>query len=115
MEIKAVLAVLPVTEIGPATEWYESFFGRSADSRPMDSLAEWHLSDQATVQVFEDPANAGRTAVNFFVDDLDTTRSTLSAAGITTTDPTEVAQGRQRLATTADPDNNQLGLLQHLT
>lgn len=115
MEIKAVIAVIPVTEIGAATQWYESFFGRPADRKPMDSLAEWHLSELGVVQVLEDPDRAGRTMVNFFVDDLDTTASALAAAEIATTEPVVVSQGRQRLFTAADPDNNQLGLIEVLS
>jgi predicted enzyme related to lactoylglutathione lyase len=112
MMIKAVLAVIPVGEFEAACGWYESFFGRAADTRPMDSLAEWHLSDLGVVQVFHDPDRAGRTLVNFTVDDLDAARTELTAKGITTTDPQVVSSGRQRLATTTDQDGNQLGLIQ---
>ncbi|MEU0089564.1 hypothetical protein [Kribbella sp. NPDC006257] len=115
MTINAVLAVIPVTELDKASEFYASFFQREADERPMDTLAEWHLSDHGVVQVFHDPDRAGQTMVNFFVDDLDTTISTLTAADISTTDPIVVSQGRQRLVTTADPDGNQLGLIERLT
>ncbi|QNE19092.1 VOC family protein [Kribbella qitaiheensis] len=114
MTIKAVLAVIPVTDLDKACEWYESFFGRAADTRPMDTLAEWHLSELGVVQVFQEPDRAGHTMVNFAVEDLDTTISTLAAADIHTTDPTKVSQGRQRLVSTTDPDNNQLGLIETL-
>jgi predicted enzyme related to lactoylglutathione lyase len=110
--IKAVLAVIPVTDFGPACDWYESFFGRPADTRPMDSLAEWHLSDLGVVQVFHDPDRAGRTAVNFTVDELDPALAELATHGITSTDPQIVASGRQRLVTVTDADGNQLGLLE---
>jgi predicted enzyme related to lactoylglutathione lyase len=109
---KAVLAVSPVHELEPAAQWYESFFGRPADQRPMDTLAEWHLSELGVVQVFQDPDRAGRTTVNFTIDDLDTALSTLAGSGITATDPQFVSSGRQRLATTTDADGNTLGLIQ---
>ena len=115
MTIKAVLAVIPVTDFGPACDWYESFFGRPADTRPMDSLAEWHLSDLGIVQVFHDPDRAGRTAVNFTVDELDPALAELAAHGITSTDPQIVASGSQRLVTVTDADGNQLGLLESVT
>jgi predicted enzyme related to lactoylglutathione lyase len=115
MEFKAVLAVIPVAEIGTATTWYESFFGRPADRKPMDSLAEWQLSERGLVQVLEDPDRAGQTMVNFFVDDLDTSAAALAAVGIATTEPMVVSQGRQRLFTAADPDGNQLGLIEILS
>ncbi|GAA1607029.1 VOC family protein [Kribbella sancticallisti] len=110
--MKAVLAVIPVADFDPACDWYESFFGRPADTRPMDCLAEWHLSDLGIVQVFHAPERAGRTAVNFTVDDLDAARTELTAKGIRTADPQVVAGGRQRLTTTTDKDGNSLGLLQ---
>lgn len=113
--IKAVAALIPVTELDKASEFYESFFGRPADTRPMDTLAEWHLSAHGLVQVLHDPDRAGNTMVNFFVDNLDTTIATLTTANIATTDPMTVSQGRQRLVTTTDPDNNHLGLIETLT
>ena len=64
MAINAVLAVIPVAEFDEACDWYASVFGRPADQRPMDSLAEWHLIDAGIVQVFHDRGNAGRTTVN---------------------------------------------------
>ena len=112
MAINAVLAVIPVAEFDTACDWYESFFGRPADQRPMDSLAEWHLLDAGIVQVFHDPGKAGRTTVNFFVDDLDERLARLTDQRIPTTDPLTVAGGRQRLVTCADPAGNQLGLLE---
>jgi predicted enzyme related to lactoylglutathione lyase len=110
--IKALLAVVPVADLDQAVEWYESFFGRPADTKPMDTLAEWHLSELGVVQVFQDPDRAGRTAVNFTVDELDAVLAELATKGITSTDPQVVSSGRQRLATTTDPDHNQLGLIE---
>jgi predicted enzyme related to lactoylglutathione lyase len=112
MAINAVLAVIPVAEFDAACDWYASFFGRPADQRPMDSLAEWHLIDAGIVQVFHDPGKAGRTTVNFLVDDLDERVGRLTATDIATTDPLVVASGRQRLVTCTDPGGNQLGLLE---
>lgn len=112
MAINAVLAVVPVAEFDRACDWYASFFGRPADQRPMDSLAEWHLTDAGIVQVLHEPGQAGRTMVNFFVDDLDERVGRLTAADIATSDPLVVASGRQRLVTCADPEGNQLGLLE---
>ena len=115
MTMRAVLAVVPVAEIDKAVQWYEGFFGRAADTRPMDSLAEWHLSELGVVQVFEDPGRAGRTTVNLTVDDLDSSLSTLSGQGIASSDAQVVSGGRQRLAVVQDPDGNQLGLIESLT
>lgn len=112
MTFKAVFAVVPVQDLDAAERWYESFFGRPADQRPMEGLAEWHLSDLGAVQVLQDPDRAGQTLTNFTVDDLDATMSALAGAGITITPPQIVSSGRQRLTTTTDIDGNTLGLIQ---
>jgi predicted enzyme related to lactoylglutathione lyase len=112
--ITTVLAVIPVADVDSACGWFESFFGRPADERPMDSLAEWHLSEPGIVQVFQSPDKAGQTAVNFIVDDLDDYLAGLASKGITATEPQEVSQGRQRLATITDPDGNQLSLIEQV-
>jgi hypothetical protein len=67
-----------------------------------------------SVQVFYSPDKAGRTAVNFIVDDLDKDLAGLASKGITATEPQEVSQGRQRLATIADADGNQLSLIEQV-
>jgi catechol 2,3-dioxygenase-like lactoylglutathione lyase family enzyme len=112
--MKAVLAVIPVADFDTSTKWYELFFGRPADTKPMNSLAEWHLSDLGVVQVFHNPDRAGGTSVNFTVDDLDVAVAELSAQGIVTTDPQLVSSGTQRLTTTRDQDGNTLGLIQRI-
>ena len=58
MTIKTVLGQVAVRDLGSALSWYARFFGRQADARPMDGLAEWHLTDSGGVQVFQEPDNA---------------------------------------------------------
>ncbi|ADB35199.1 hypothetical protein Kfla_6196 [Kribbella flavida DSM 17836] len=113
--MRTVLAVVPVAEFEKSCAWYEGFFGQPPDTRPMDGLAEWHLSELGVVQVFQEPDRAGRTAVNFTVDDLDAARSELSGHNIASTDPQVVSAGRQRLSIIQDPDGNQLGLIESLS
>jgi predicted enzyme related to lactoylglutathione lyase len=112
MPISAVLAVIPVAGIDSACSWYETFFGRPADQRPMDSLAEWHLSDLGWVQVFHDPDRAGQTTVNFIVDDLDKHLADLASKGIAAGETLTVSKGRQRLASITDPDGNVVSLIE---
>lgn len=63
--ITKVLAVALVRDLDRAAAWYEQLLGRPADARPMESLADWHLTDGGWLQVFHDPKRAGGTAVNF--------------------------------------------------
>lgn len=81
MPFTHVLAVAPVMAIEPAVEWYERLFGRPADARPMEGLADWHVSPYAWLQVFESPEQAGGTLVNLVVDDLGRALSTSPAGG----------------------------------
>jgi predicted enzyme related to lactoylglutathione lyase len=115
MSITTVLAVVPVSDFDASCGWYETLFGRPADRRPMDGLAEWHLSERGAVQVFHDPGRAGQSVVNFYVDDLTKHRDDLAAHGVTATEPQTVSQGRQRLATITDPDGNQVNLIEFLS
>lgn len=114
MAFTALLAVVPVADLDSAGRWYENLFGRPADRRPMDSLAEWQVNEQAVVQVFHEPARAGQTLVNLTVDDLDSTLAELGGRGITGGEPQLVASGRQRLVVLADPDGNRVGLIESL-
>ena len=71
MPIKHVLAVVPVSDIDRSEQWYASLFGRPADNNPMPTLVEWQVLPGAWVQVFNDPERAGRSLLNFAVDDLE--------------------------------------------
>jgi predicted enzyme related to lactoylglutathione lyase len=110
--ISAVLPVVPVSDFAAAERWYANFFDRAADRRPMDGLVEWQLGDYAVIQVFHSPDKAGRTVLNFVVDDLDREVADLTSRGITATEPMTVSKGRQRLATISDLDGNQLSLIE---
>lgn len=114
MAFSAVLAVVPVADIDSAARWYENLFGRPAERRPMDGLVEWQVNEHAVVQVFQAPAKAGGSFLNLTVDDLDTVLAGLGRRGITGGEPQTVASGTQRLAVLADPDGNQLGLIESL-
>jgi predicted enzyme related to lactoylglutathione lyase len=41
MSIKNAIASLAVKDLSSAVQWYETLFGRPADSRPMAEVAEW--------------------------------------------------------------------------
>ncbi|MFJ4843609.1 VOC family protein [Streptomyces sp. NPDC088746] len=107
-----VLAVAPVMAIEPAVEWYERLFGRPADARPMDGLADWHVSPSAWLQVFVSPEHAGRTLVNLVVEDLDRALSDLAGRGITAGEPQPGSRG-VRFAAVHDPDGNRVTLIEN--
>lgn len=51
MSITSVMAAVTVADFDAALDWYQRFFGRPADLRPMDGLAEWRLTETGVVQV----------------------------------------------------------------
>jgi len=107
MTIDHVLAVVPVSDMGAARSWYERLFGRPPDNRPMDTLAEWRMTDTGWVQVFLDPERAGSTLLNFAVDDLDVHVADLGARGLPLS-AIETANKGVRLSATVDPDGNRI-------
>ncbi|MFJ8981221.1 VOC family protein [Streptomyces sp. NPDC102282] len=112
MSFTHVLAVAPVMAIEPAVEWYERLLGRPADARPMDGLADWHISPYAWLQVFQSPEQAGGSLVNLVVDDLDRTLSALEGRGITAGETRPGSRG-VRFAAVHDPDGNRVTLIEN--
>lgn len=112
MSTTMVLAVVPVADFDAAVSWYERFFGRQADARPMPGLADWHLTGSAWVQVFRDPGRAGATLLNFAVDDMDTHRAELAERGLTSGEITTTSKNA-RLSAITDPEGNTITLIEN--
>jgi hypothetical protein len=93
----------PVADIDGARAWYERLLGRPADNHPMDSLAEWQVTETGWVQVFHDAARAGTALLNFAMDDLDKHVADLSARGLAP-GAIETANKNVQLSTITDPD-----------
>ncbi|TDD03871.1 VOC family protein [Saccharopolyspora terrae] len=112
MAFSSVLAVAPVKDIDVAAAWYERLFGRQADARPMDGLADWHIAPSGWVQVFRSPEHAGSTLLNLVVDDLDEAISDLAGRGITAG---EIQPGGRtvRFSAVHDPDGNRVTLIEN--
>ncbi|MEW2549361.1 VOC family protein [Streptomyces sp. NPDC047002] len=112
MDIARVLMVAPVRDIETAVAWYERLLGRPADTRPMPSLADWHLTAGGWLQVFEDPGHAGTTLLNLEVPDLDVALAGLAERGLAA-GPVGAGGERTRFAALADPDGNRVTLLEN--
>ncbi|MET7596952.1 VOC family protein [Streptomyces sp. NPDC004082] len=112
MAFTRVLAVAPVRDIEAAVAWYERLLGRPADTRPMEGLADWHISASGWIQVFRSPEHAGGALVNLVVDDLDKALADLAGRGITAGDVQPGAQ-RVRFAAVHDPDGNRVTLIEN--
>lgn len=105
MAIDHVLAVVPVADLEAARAWYERLLGREADNRPMDSLAEWRVTDTGWVQVSRDPERAGTALLNFAVDDLTAHLDGLVSRGLAPGEVRTANKGVQLSAIT-DPAGN---------
>ncbi|MET3927685.1 VOC family protein [Devosia sp. 2618] len=70
MTITNALAGVAVESIDNALDFYEAIFGRTADARPMNDVAEWKLTGGGWVQVFTDADRAGASSITLIVDDL---------------------------------------------
>ncbi|MFJ3224952.1 VOC family protein [Streptomyces sp. NPDC086783] len=112
MAFTHVLAVAPVRDIEASVAWYERLLGRPADTRPMEGLADWHISASGWLQVFRSPEHAGGALVNLVVDDLDKALADLAGRGITAGGVQPGAQ-RVRFAAVHDPDGNRVTLIEN--
>ncbi|MFI5658499.1 VOC family protein [Streptomyces sp. NPDC051684] len=112
MKIARVLMVAPVRDVDAAVTWYERLLGRSPDTRPMPSLADWHLTSGGWLQVFEDPERAGSTLLNLEVPDLDEALASLAERGLTA-GPVQTGGVLARFAAVTDPDGNRVTLLEN--
>lgn len=110
MPIEHVLAVVPVADLEAANGWYERLLGRPADNRPMETLVEWRVTDTGWIQVFLDRDRAGKTLLNFAVDDLDQHVAELSSRGLVP-GAIETANKGVRISAIADPDGNQVNFI----
>ncbi|MBD3007884.1 MULTISPECIES: VOC family protein [unclassified Streptomyces] len=112
MQVARVLMVAPVRDIDIAVAWYERLLGRPADTRPMPSLADWHLTAGGWLQVFEDPEHAGSTLLNLEVPELDSALAGLAERGLAA-GPVLTGGVRTRIAALEDPDGNRVTLLEN--
>lgn len=110
MTITNALAGIAVDDINEAMEFYALLFGRPADARPMNDVAEWKLPGGGWVQVSTDADRAGASVLTLIVDDLATELSRLDLHGLK---PVAKAMGDFfKTAKFRDGDGNQIVLSQ---
>ena len=111
--IKDVAAVIATGRFEESKAWYTRLLGREPDLEPVPGVAEWQLTATAWLQVVTDPAGAGRSAVRFGVDDLDTISAALRDDGVTVTEPQVIAD-MVAVIDVADPDGNEVSFVAEL-
>ncbi len=82
MSIETIFAHVSCSDLAASMAWYEKLFGKPPLRRPMPGLAEWQFSDSAEVQLYEDKAHAGHSALTLGVLPLEPERARLDAAGL---------------------------------
>jgi predicted enzyme related to lactoylglutathione lyase len=111
MTFEVLFVGVAVRDFPMAVEWYDRFFGRSADVAPIpDQEVMWRVNDNGWLYVVDDAERAGSSLAVVAVDDLDAALAELSDRGITTDTIEEVGGGRK--ATFADPTGNSVALIQ---
>lgn len=106
--IDGLLGNCTVADLERAEGWYARVLDRAPDARPMPGLLEWHLGDGFGLQVFAEPARAGRSTVVLAETDLDGAAARLTAAGLAHDGISP--GGGQRILQLSDPDGNRVVL-----
>lgn len=112
MPIQNALASLAVKDIRAATRWYETLFGRPADSVPMSEVAEWKFAHGGWLQVYRSADRVGAGSVTLSVSSIDEQVAALRQLGI---DPGPAMDSEKvRVRMIKDPDGNSIAFAQAL-
>jgi len=104
MTIMKIYAHISCGDLAASEGWYRQLFGRGADKHPMAGLAEWHFSDSAGLQLFEDKKNAGSSTLTIGVDNLQDEHARLAGEGLR---PGAIEEAHEvGIARLRDPDGN---------
>jgi predicted enzyme related to lactoylglutathione lyase len=112
MPVNRVLAGIAVADVEAALPWYELLFGRPADERPMEGLAEWHIPSGGVVQVVASPEGAGRSLLTLDYEDLAQELAAMRNRGLDAGPLDDTTSDKVLIATTTDPEGNAITLVQ---
>lgn len=103
-----IYTFLLTADLAAAEDWYTKLFGRGPDNRPMNTLVQWELFDQAGVGLSTDDEIASRGAMFLIVDDVAAERRRLQSLGIVLGE--DIEGDYSTLAQVRDPDGNLITL-----
>ena len=113
LEVSTVLAGLAVRDVGAASEWMARLFGRPADARPMDGLADWHLPPHGLLQLVLDPDRAGGSMVTLHVPDIAAAQAELAERGLDLRYD-DSTSSKVKFGQLLDPDGNSITIVEAL-
>jgi catechol 2,3-dioxygenase-like lactoylglutathione lyase family enzyme len=108
MNPQKIYTALLTADLPSAERWYTKLLGRGPDNRPMDTLVQWELFDQAGLALSSDREIAGRGVMFLYVDDVAAERRRLQGLGIALGD--DIEGDYSTLAQVRDPDGNRVTL-----
>jgi hypothetical protein len=82
MSIQTIFAHISCADLARSEAWYAHLFGKPATRHPMAGLAEWHFTESAEMQLYEDSTNAGHGTLTLGVLPLEPERDRLERAGL---------------------------------
>lgn len=106
MSITNAIASLAVKDLSSAVQWYETLFGRPADSRPMAEVAEWKFERGGWLQVYENAERAGAGSCTLAVSNLDGQIADLEKKGIEAGRP--MVSDKAKVVMIKDPEGNSI-------
>jgi hypothetical protein len=104
MAIQTIYAHVSCSSLEDSLPYYEKLFGVPVTRRPMDGLAEWHFTDSARMQLFEDKTHAGASTLTIGVTTMENEHRRLSEHGL---EPGPIEESTSfSIARLRDPDGN---------
>jgi predicted enzyme related to lactoylglutathione lyase len=112
MPVSRVLAGVAVADVEAALPWYERLFGRPADERPMEGLAEWHVRSGGVVQLVANAERAGKSMLTLDVEELNNELGAMRDRGLDAGPLDDTTSDKVLIATTTDPEGNAITLVE---
>jgi predicted enzyme related to lactoylglutathione lyase len=109
--MEVLFAGVQVAAFAEAVEWYERFFGRSADVVPHDHEVMWQVAGTGWLYVVGDASAAGKAVVTISVSDLKAAVAELDERGISSGGIEAVGDAGHK-ARFSDPEGNVIALIQ---
>jgi predicted enzyme related to lactoylglutathione lyase len=104
-----IYTILRANDLAVSEAWYTNLLGRGPDNRPMPTLVQWELFEQAGLGLATDPViSGGKASISLFVDDIAAERRRLEEIGIRLGE--DIQGDYSQMAQVEDPAGNRITL-----